>query len=141
MVIMTGQNTHNGPLKEYSYSEKRHLPRWQVANRVIYLIEDEAVSYETTSRNLSCGGACFVTALPLPVSKKIKMKIFLSGGSVVLVDGQVVWSKSLPEEHLAGVIFTNTSFKAKELILEHAFEVKRTDVVNHWFQGWDQSKP
>ena len=137
MVIMTKQNNSNGiQPKEYSYPEKRHLPRWEVANRIIYLFEDEDISHETTSRNLSCSGACFVASSPLPASKKIRMKIYLSESTVVIVEGRVVWSKSSPEETLAGVTFTNTSFKVQEMILEHAFEIKKSDLVNYWFQGW-----
>lgn len=128
MVIVGTQNVN---------TEKRHLPRWEVANRVTYLLENEGEAQETRSVNLSCSGLCLTTANPAPLHKKIRVKIYLSEGTVVLAGGHIVWSRPENGQNQAGVSFSEISAKAQEMILEHAFEIKKEDVVKYWFQGWE----
>ena len=123
--------------KPITVIEKRYLPRWQVANRITYQFENENHAYESSSRDISCSGASFFSAQRLPQNKKIKMKIFLSENNIVNVEAQVVWNKPAENQNLAGVVFSNTSQKAQELILKHAFEIKKEDMVKYWFQGWE----
>ena len=118
-------------------ADKRYLPRWQVSNRVLFQLENDKQTHETTSHDISCTGACFASAKPIPVNKKIKIKIYLSSETVVAVEGQTVWSRLEDNQNLVGVIFSNTSQKAQELILKHAFEIKKEDMIKYWFQGWN----
>jgi c-di-GMP-binding flagellar brake protein YcgR len=118
--------------------EKRHLPRWEVNNRVTYLLENEGEAQETRSMNLSCSGLCLTTSEPVSLQRKMRVKIYLSESTIVLAAGRVVWSQSQEGRHMAGISFSEISAKAQEMILEHAFELKKEDVVKHWFQGWDK---
>lgn len=131
MVIARTQDVH---------ADKRHLPRWEVATRVLYLLDNEFTAQETLSRNLSCAGICLTASEYIPVNRKIRLKIYLTESTVVLADGQVVWSKSESGHNLAGVKFSDISLKSQELILEHAFEIRRADMVKYWFQGWDKKQ-
>ena len=125
-MVIVGTQTIN--------TDKRNLPRWEVANRVLYLLDNEPSAQETLSVNLSCAGLCLTTPKPLPVQKKIRMKIYLSEGTVVLAAGYIVWSKTEKGQNLAGVSFSDISPKAQDLILEHAFEIKPEDIkVKYWF--------
>jgi c-di-GMP-binding flagellar brake protein YcgR len=133
MVAEKGANQ----TKVISGFEKRYLPRWKVANRVVYQLENEDKTYESNSCDISCNGASFVSAQRLPVNGKIKLKIFLSSDNVVSVEGQVVWSKPAEKLNLSGIMFANTSQKAQELILKYAFEIRKEDMVKYWFQGWN----
>ena len=38
--------------------------------------------------------------------------------------------------NIVGIDFCETSEEVKETILNYAFEVKRQDLVKHWFRGW-----
>src|SRR3989338_3354870 len=118
----------------HAESDKRYLPRWRVANRVTYQLENENKLHESNSLDISCTGACFSSAGQLPVNKKVKMKIYLSEDSVVNVEGQIVWNKPIEAHNLVGVIFSNTSQKVQDLILKHAFEIKKEDMIKYWFQ-------
>ena len=122
--------------KKKNLSEKRYLPRWAVANRLLYQLENDNKMHESSSRDISCTGASFTSAQELPLNKKIKMKIYLSEDNTIDVQGEIIWSKSLEAQHLIGVIFSNTSQKVQDLILKHAFEIKKEDVIKYWFQGW-----
>ena len=135
-------NNSNKVKQSLSEMEKRYIPRWEVANRILYQIENEKKTHESSSKDLSCTGACFATPENLPLNKKIKMKIYLSEDIAVKVEGQIVWNKpGSANENLVGVTFSNTSQEVQELILKHAFEIKKEDMIKYWFQGWNHKKP
>ena len=72
------------------------------------------------------------------VNQKINLTIYLTDSVSVKVVGNVLWCKKIPKGILAGVIFEDTKPKTQQTILDYAFEIKRDDLVNHWFKGWDK---
>jgi hypothetical protein len=118
--------------------DQRYLPRWAVSNRVLYQLENDEKTHEGSSKDISCTGACFTTPDNLPLNRTVKMKIFLSEEVTVKVEGKVMWNKSVNGgENLVGIIFHNTSHAVQDLILKHAFEIKKEDMIKYWFQGWN----
>src|SRR5689334_3945545 len=96
MVTEKAENSSNGnKIRKSSEMEKRYLPRWEVANRILYQLENEEKTHESSSKDLSCTGACFSAAQSLPVKKKIKLKIYLSNEVAIKVEGQIVWNKPM----------------------------------------------
>jgi len=134
-VNLNGPST---PAFQRSSSDKRYLPRWEVNNRILYKLESDPSLQECRSMDISCTGACLVTPDPLPAKQKVDLTVYLSETIAVKLQGQIVWQKQLNSGNLTGVLFTNTSPEVQELILDHAFEIKREDLVKHWFQGWNE---
>ena len=121
----------------YSGSEKRYLPRWEVNNRVLCRTEDAFDSTECRSMDLSCAGVCLVMRQRLEPAQKVKLTIYLTEAKAVEVDGHVAWSRVSGYGNLAGVSFQNTALEIQDTILKYAFEFKKNDLVQHWFEGWD----
>lgn len=137
---MPDQSSRAKPLsKDKKTSDQRYLPRWEVKNRVVYRLNDEARPHEGQSKDLSCTGACIRTKDKLSPNQKVKLTIYLSDETAVQVEGQIVWNKpSQDHESLVGVMFVNTTQKTQDLILKHAFEIKKDELVKHWFSGWEK---
>jgi hypothetical protein len=72
----------------------------------------------------------------IPLNQKLKLKIYLSGNTSVDTDGEIVWCKPAVKGNVVGVDFCGITENAKELILNYAFEIKRDDLIKHWFEGW-----
>lgn len=126
-----------------TYTEKRHCPRWAVVSRIFYQLNGDTTIHERQSVNISATGICFTTPELLYENTRIKMRIFISDENVLPVGGQVIWSRSENGDgrpsYQAAIRFSDISPETQEMILAHAFEVKRQDVVNYWFQGWDRT--
>ncbi len=122
-----------------SGSDNRYLPRWEVQNRILYKFNDESKVRECQSKDISCAGACLLTPERLPKNKKIKLTIYLNDDKYIEVQGHIAWTKVQGNEHLVGISFYNTNEKDQELILKYAFEIKKEDVIKHWFKGWNSS--
>ena len=116
--------------------ERRYLPRWEVNNRVFYRADPEANFQECQSRDLHFSGACLCTNQSLPLNQKLKLRIFLSDQIAVDVEGTVLWNKSVGQQNFVGINFYEISQKVQEKMLKYAFEVKKADMVRHWFRGW-----
>ena len=141
MAAEKQENTEDNKLAKDQGPDQRYLPRWAVSNRVLYQLENDEKTHESNSRDISCTGACFTTPVNLPLNKKVKMKIYLSDDTSVKVEGQVIWNKSVNGgENLVGVTFYNTSQTVQELILKHAFEIRKEDMIKYWFQGWNNKQ-
>lgn len=120
-------------------SDQRYFPRWEVNNRVLYQLEDQADIMQGKTKDLSCAGACIAVDRPL-TNQKIKLTFFLSRNASVDVEGNVLWSLKTDEGDVEiGVAFTEISPQSQDLILQHAFEVNREEVVRHWFDGWNDN--
>lgn len=129
------------PPDVYSNDDQRYLPRWEVSNRVLYQLQNEYNLHQGQTRDLSCAGACIMAPVALE-HQKIKLTVFLSAKSSVMLEGCVLWSRQSSADHAEiGIGFENASPEAQDLILQHAFEVKRETVVNHWFEGWNPPSP
>ena len=123
---------------DQSNAEKRYFPRWQVKNRIVYRFDGDASTHEARSRDLSCAGVSLVSPYPVASNQKLKLRIYLFEDDSVEVEGNPVWVEETKEGHLLGITFTNTSSEIQEKILKYAFEIKKEDVVNHWFEGWNK---
>lgn len=121
--------------------EKRYFPRWEVNNRICYRLAPEHAVHECRSRDLNCCGACLLTNQSLSPDQKIKLTVYLEDDVAVHVEGIVLWSRSNHDhQFLVGVNFMETSKRIQDLILDHAFEIKKKDLVKHWFKGWEVQK-
>lgn len=122
--------------------EKRYFPRWEVNNRICYRLEPESLLHECRSRDLNCCGACLLTNQSLEPEQKLKLSVYLAEDVCIHLEGKVLWSKPEPDQqYLVGVNFLETSKKIQDLILDHAFEINKKNLVKHWFKGWDGQKP
>ncbi len=119
-----------------SPEDKRYFPRWQVKNRIVYHFEGQAQFHNAQSRDLSCAGVSLVSQFPLTKEQKLRMRIYLFEDKAVEVEGYPVWVKETEEGYLSGVHFTNSTTEVQNKILEYAFEIKKEDVLKHWFEGW-----
>lgn len=119
-----------------SSADKRYFPRWQVKNRILYRFDGESNVHEARTRDLSCTGVSLVSHLAVAPHQKLKLRIYLFENDSIEVEGHPVWSEETLEGHVLGVNFTNTTSDIQDKILQYAFEIKKNDVVNHWFDGW-----
>lgn len=131
--------TQKNNLSTAKPQDNRYFPRWEVANRVLYRIGKSPFK-EAQTQDLSCAGACIsMDDVPIP-NQEVNLKIYLDGSKeAVEVKGTIVWMNTAPgEQYQAGVIFSNVSKQAQEKILDHAFTIKKQDLVDHWFKGWSK---
>ncbi len=128
-----GQTTLDIPQND----ERRYMPRWETENRVIYQRESGKDYREGRSRDFHFAGACISTDESLPVNQKLRLTIFLSGNESVQVNGTVLWSRSVGAQYLIGINFYEVSKRVQDTLLKYAFEVKKEDLIKHWYEGWN----
>ena len=120
-------------------SDQRYFPRWEVSNRVLYQLERRADISQGKTKDLSCAGACIRVDEPID-KQRIKLTLFLNGNTSIAVEGDVLWHRPSDDGNVeVGISFHELSPQAQEVILQYAFEVNRQEVVNHWFDGWNDS--
>lgn len=120
-------------------SDQRYFPRWNVNNRVIYRIEsspDQQLRHGH-SKDLSCAGACLYLKEFLPPQQKIALNVHLSPSINLDLRATVVWQKAEDLAYLTGIAFYETSDETQQQILEHAFQLERPKILEHWYKGWD----
>jgi len=122
-------NNHQG--------DKRYIPRWSVKNRIFFQVDSEAQRHEACTHDISCAGVSLETDQDLLHQQKINLTVYLSERKSIKVDGRILWNKKTPQGHLIGVLFENIDPESQNLILDYAFEIKREDLVKHWFKGWE----
>ncbi len=120
--------------------DKRYLPRWQVNNRVLCTPQGEHRSYEAVSRDLNCMGICITTTADFSMNQKLKLKIHISDDTIVKIEGRVVWIHSSKDDELMGIAFENINQDTQELLLQYAYEIKKNDIIKHWFTGWEDKQ-
>ena len=135
---MVSENSKNPISDPGSSADTRYFPRWQVKNRIVYRFDGQEHVHEARSRDLSCTGIALVSQFPLTKEQKLKLRIYLFDDKSIEVEGHPVWVKETEEGYLAGVNFSNTTVEIQDQILQYAFEIKKEDVVNHWFEGWNK---
>ena len=129
-------------IKGTSGSDKRYFPRWEIDKRIVYQLSHNPAEKEAQAVDMSCSGIRLLSEEPLLPTQKIKLNVFLSKVRVVTVTGRVVWIKHIAKYNKhskyneAGIVFDDIDQKTQELILEHAFTLKKNDLVDHWFKGW-----
>ncbi len=136
----TRKDDFRDPNRKGAQKDQRYIPRWEVNNRILYQLPDEENAREARTRDLSCAGICLQTDQDLGEQKKVRLTIYLSGKKSIQVDGQIRWTRKTSQGTMVGVIFENIQPEDQELILDYAFEVKKDDLVKHWFQGWDDNR-
>lgn len=117
-------------------SDKRYFPRWEVQNRATYNLEDDLDLFEARTKDLSCAGACIISVKNNSINQKIKLTIYLSPAHAVTVEGKIVWSVPLDGAFELGVDFENVNLQTQDIILQHAFEIRHSAVVQNWYKGW-----
>ena len=128
---------HTSPSLDAQNTERRYLPRWEASNRVIYRCESDKSKHEGKSRDVHFAGASLYVDHPLPPNQKLKMTIYLSDNDTVDVVGKILWNKELGKECLIGVQFFEVSKEVQDTLLKYAFELKKEDLIKHWFEGWN----
>jgi hypothetical protein len=133
-------NNHgpNGHLPQEK--ERRYLPRWHVNNRVLCRLDNAQVTLECRSRDLSCAGIEIVSREYISPQQKVNLTICLTETKALEVTGRVVWQKPSLSGNLAGVVFEDNPQEIQDVILKYAFEFKKKDVLNHWYDGWNGEK-
>ena len=89
------------------------------------------------TKDLSCAGACLYLKEFLAPQQKITLNVFLSPKTSIDLRATVVWQKADDVDYWTGVAFYETSDEAQQQILERAFQLDRTKVLEHWYKGWD----
>ncbi len=117
-------------------SDQRYIPRWDVDNRVLFTFNG-GDQYEGRTKDLSCAGACLLTNRLAREEEQIKLKVFLSEHTSFDVTAKIVWKKLANGEFSLGVVFDDLTPEIQDLILTYAFEVKKDDMIKHWYAGWN----
>jgi len=118
--------------------EQRYLPRWYVANKMEYTLNDESPTHSGKTVDISCTGACLDISDILLPGQQMNLTIHLDEERKVDVNGRVVWNKIAEDRRLAGIEFFEIEPEDQELILDYAFEISPDDLVEHWFEGWEK---
>lgn len=118
-------------------SDQRYFPRWDVQNRVLYSSESDPHLRHGHTKDLSCAGACVYLHERLSPRQKVRLNIHLSPKSVVGLHGTVIWQDAATSPYLTGISFYETSDEAREVILQHAFDLDRNKILEHWYKGWE----
>lgn len=118
-------------------SDQRYLPRWHAKNRILYQLDDEFSPREGYTKDLNCAGTCILIDRDLSIDQKLKLTIFLAPHTAITVHGNVIWSKQEDQYNEIGINFQDTTDEAQELILQYAFELNKSEVLKHWYKGWD----
>lgn len=118
-------------------SEQRYFPRWNVRNRVLYRSESDPHPRYGHTKDLSCAGACVYLEEHLSPRQRVTLNIHLSPKTVVGLHGTVIWQDVSASPYLTGISFYGTSDDAQGVILEHAFDLDRKKILEHWYKGWD----
>ena len=122
--------------KSEESADQRYFPRWEVNNRVLFQLENQMDTFETQTVDLSCAGACLFISKSVKPNQKIKLVIYLSPAKFVNVNGHILWTKSVDGQLEAGVLFENIPPHTQDVILQHAFELRRDQVIRNWYKGW-----
>ena len=130
-------NSWNNHINGNGRSDQRYFPRWEVTNRVSYKLDHDEISHKGYTVDLSCAGACLSVDTYFEPNQKLNLTIYLAKGKMVNVGGRIPWAKKENSHVRLGIDFQETSPEAQDLILRHAFELNRNEIVNHWFKGWE----
>ena len=117
--------------------DRRYLPRWNVANRILYRKDNETLGHECQSKDIHDAGICIHCGEDIQANDKLSLIIYLSKSSTPIeAYGRVVWNKKNDKDTLAGIRFERLTSEAREMIFNYAFESQRDKIVNNWFKGW-----
>lgn len=123
--------------KKSNQPERRGLPRWKLDKEVIYRVSHQPNEKTARTIDLSCRGACILSSEPLLPTQRIDLSIIIDKLNVARMSGHVAWIRHFPQKNEAGICFDDIDEDTQHMILEHAFNCRKEDVVNYWFSGWD----
>ena len=143
----SAQNNQPSPVPPSHGVDKRYMPRWEVTQRILYRLEKETLYHEGQSKDISCDGLCLYADDDLAVNQKLTLTVYLSNDTAVYLEGKTIWNKTIDPSTLKestrkfwiGIQLENTSSRVQELILEHAFNYKKEELLKHWYTGWEGS--
>ena len=110
---------------ESNPQDRRYLPRWDAANRVIYRKKQDESIHECQSKDINCSGAAIWTEEEIPTQEKINLTVFLSKDVFFSVDATVLWKKKRDDQTLVGVRFDAVAEEIRDLIFNYAFEYNK----------------
>ena len=110
--------------------DKRYFPRWEVENRVLFQLKDNAEVFEGYTKDLNCAGMCLNTPQLLTVHQKLKLIIYLSKKTSISLLGIIVWVRDEKLFHKAGVVFYNTPMETQDIMLQFAFNLNKERLFN-----------
>ncbi len=113
----------------------RYFPRWEVANKITYKHENGVNFHECVSRDISNTGICLRTYEKVQPEQKLLMTIELSDGVTIQVQGRAIWGKIDERDFLVGVHFEDISEKVQEMIFNCAFESRKDQFQQKWYEG------
>ena len=117
-------------------NDQRYFPRWESNKKVSYQTNHGPDEKEALALDMSFAGACILSEEPLLPTLKIKLNIFLDQATVVRLSGHIVWVRHALAHNQAGIVFDEVDQKTQDMILDHAFDINRDDLVKHWYKGW-----
>ena len=116
--------------------DERYFPRWAVKSRVLFRIGDGKKSHTAHTEDLSCSGASLWTDEIIEGRQSIDLTVFLTEGTKIKLQGNIIWYRRLENKTKMGISFYNTTADAADIILEHAFRVDPNGYREHFFGGW-----
>ena len=140
-LSMNNSSPNNQGRSEFNSAENRYFPRWDVEDKIEYFLDSTTHAYHGLTKNLSCNGACLWLSDDLYINEKISLRIHLSEDDIARVHSRVSWVVKMPDgSNVAGVKFYDVTTRAQELILKHAFTVKKDQFIQNFFSGWNNTK-
>lgn len=120
--------------------EKRDLGRWSICNRVCYQKEEGGIECECQSADISARGIRLRTGEVLRPDTPLNLKISLAEDlNPVAAKGKVVWQvarqEGTPVSFDTGVSFEDIKDPDREEIYKYAYQYKRDEITNRWWQG------
>lgn len=120
--------------------DRRRLPRWSIAGKVLYRKQGRESASECLSKNISSSGTCISLSEAIELNSEIDLDIHLGPGLLpIATKGKVRWlmpsMDSRDNPFLAGVHFDYLADEDKEKIFNYAFQYRRDEVTKRWWQG------
>jgi len=121
--------------------ERRDLGRWTICSKVCYRITGDFKECECVSEDISTRGIRIAASEELIPDTQLDMRIDLAEGlNPVMAKGRVVWQavddKSDVRHFNTGVYFNAIGDHDREEIYKYAYQYKRDEITNRWWQGW-----
>lgn len=120
--------------------ERRKVARWSTNNQVNYRRLGEDREHACMSQDINAQGIRLNLAEELPANTALDLQIQLAEGlGPVFARGRVVWqspdSNSSGQFYNTGIYFDSIKEADKEEIYKYAYQYKRGEITNRWFQG------